>query len=72
MAPKNAGSQPLISKPFITPAEILKITAFTTNVKRPKVIIFIGSVRNNRMGLNNMLNKPSIMAAIKALGTEVI
>lgn len=72
MAPTIAGIQPLISKPFITPAEILKIIALTTKVKKPRVMMLIGRVKKSRIGFNNILKRPTTMAAIIALGNDVI
>ena len=63
---------PEISKPFMIPAEIRKIMAFTTNVKSPRVMILIGKVSSRRIGLRNILKKPTMIAAISALGNEVI
>ena len=72
MAPNIAVPQPLISKPFSTPAASLNIMAFTTNVKRPRVNILMGRVRRIRMGFNSIFKRPTIIEASNALGKDVI
>lgn len=65
-APMMAVIHPLILKLDIIPAANLKTIAFTTNVKRPKVKIFIGNVNNKSIGRSIAFNNPIIRLAIKA------
>lgn len=71
MAPTIAGIQPVILKLDIIPAANLKTMALTTNVKRPKVKIFIGNVNNKSIGrsiaFNNPMTRLAISAALKSL-----
>jgi hypothetical protein len=66
MAPIIAAVQLLISNPFKKKAVIFRMIAFTTKVKRPSVKIFIGKVRNNKMGRINIFKIPIKTEAIRA------
>jgi hypothetical protein len=64
--PNTAGQNPYTSKPEMTPETILSKNAFIRKVNRPRLRIFIGSVRMRAMGRKKAFNMPRIAAADKA------
>jgi hypothetical protein len=56
-----------ISKPGTIFEAIIRITAFITNVKRPRVIMVAGSVRKVSIGLRTAFKIPRTTASIRAL-----
>jgi hypothetical protein len=64
--PNTAVQNPWTSKPGMTPDTILSIRAFITKVKRPKVRIFMGSVKRITIGRKKALSTPNMAAAKKA------
>ena len=66
IAPKTVLQKPVTVKPEISPEAILSISAFIRKVKRPNVIILIGSVKISRTGLKNILSNPITAAAKNA------
>ena len=65
--PIKAGTKPAISKPFINKETAYISPALITKVKRPKVIMLMGSVRINSTGLIKALTIPSVNATISAV-----
>lgn len=66
MLKKKAVQKPAISKPGTNQEASITISALMTRVKRPKVRILIGRVRNKTIGLMMMLTKASTTATTKA------
>lgn len=64
--PNTADQKPYTSKPEITPETIMSKIAFRTNVKSPRVIMFMGSVRINNMGRKKAFRIPRMAAAQNA------
>lgn len=65
--PSKAGMNPSTENPSINDAANMKIRAFNTKANKPKVMMVIGRVRMNKIGLTTKFNKPSINAAMRAI-----
>lgn len=66
MEKNNAGINPSIKNPSTIDATNIIIKAFTTRLKRPRVIKFIGSVNKTKNGLMKIFTKPKIRAVQRA------
>jgi hypothetical protein len=67
MEPNTADQNPRTSKPEMMPETIISRSAFMTNVKRPKLSIFIGRVKKMRIGRKKAFSIPSMAAANTAV-----
>ncbi len=70
-APIKAGIKPSIVKPGISLATKSNRSAFITNVKRPRVRIFMGRVRIKITGFMSAFIIPSPIATINAVVKEL-
>ena len=64
-APNTADQNPCTWKPGITPETIFRMKALMRKLKSPKVMMLMGRVRMNRMGLKNTFRTPKTAAAKK-------
>jgi hypothetical protein len=64
--PKMADQKPITSKPVITAEAIFNISAFMTNVKKPRDKILIGRVNRSAIGLKKAFRMPRMPAAKSA------
>ena len=64
--PKIAVPNPSTSNPGEKLAASMRRRAFNTNVNNPSVTIFIGSVKNSKIGFTKAFISPIITTAIKA------
>lgn len=63
IAPIMAGKAPETSNPGTIREAMYKITAFTTNANKPKVIILSGAVKKDNKGFSSVLIIPRMIAA---------